>query len=223
MSKVLWTEELDGLTAYAATARWPAGFAVYQRGSPADGVFLVLQGRVVLRTRVRSGRAFVPRVCGAGELFGAEGIAGAQEGLVAPVYQTDARAECETLTLHLSCGRIRTLLHEQPATALALFGQVAVAHAELLQRLREISMMSVEQRLLAAVDRARAFQRAFQQEEEGDEPLVLDPAGYRLLCEMVGATRESVSLVINRLMDEGLAERDGATVLINPPPRPLAS
>lgn len=212
MSNVLRIEELDGLAAYAATARWPAGFAVYQRGAPADGVFLVLQGRVVLRTRLRGGRAFVPRVCGPGELFGAEGISCGGADTVGAVYETDARAECETHTLHLGRERLRTLLRERPSTALALFGQVGVAHAQLLERLRELSMMSVEQRLLAAVDRARAL----QPDDIAGSPLVFDAAGYRLLCEMVGATRESVSLVINRLMDEGLAERDGARVVINP-------
>ena len=213
MSKALRADELDGLLAYAATARWPVGFSVYQRGSPADGIFVVLQGRVVLRTRVRSGRAFVPRICGPGELFGAEGMAAVPEGLAAPVYQTDARAECETVTLHLNRERVRMLLHERPLTALELFGRVAVAHAELLERLREISTMSVEQRLFAAVGRARALQMG----DVAGEPLVLDAAGYRLLCEMVGATRESVGIVINRLMSEGLAARDGTRVLINPP------
>ena len=46
----------DALTVYAARAAWPAGFAIYQRGGAADGVFVVTRGRVVLRSRVRAGR-----------------------------------------------------------------------------------------------------------------------------------------------------------------------
>lgn len=200
----LGADDLAVLAAYAATARWPAGFTVYQRGCEADGLFVVLSGQVVLRTRLKGGRAYVPRLCSAGELFGAEGLA------AHGVYQTDARAESETLTLHLSRARLRTLLCERAATALALAEQVGVSHGQLLDRLRELSMLSVEQRLLAAVERTRAQRH----DVPADQPLVLDAAGYRLLCEMVGATRESVSLALGRLMREGLAERDGGRVLI---------
>lgn len=207
MTIALGAGELGVLAAYAARARWPAGFAVYQRGAPADGLFVVLQGRVVLRSRLKGGRAFVPRLCSTGEVFGAEGLA------AGAVYQTDARAEGETVTLHLSRGRLRTLLCERAPTALALAEQVGVAHGQLLERLRELSMLSVEQRLLAAVERTRAL----RPDHGAGQPLILDAAGYRLLCEMVGATRESVSLALSRLMTEGLAERDGGSVVISAP------
>ncbi len=198
-------DELAALSAYAASARWPCGFPVYQRGACADGLFIVLQGCIVLRTRLKGGRAFVPKVCSNGEIFGAEGLAA--DG----VYQTDARADGDTVTLHLSRSRMRTLLCERAPTAIALVEQVGVAHGQLLERLRELSMLSVEQRLMAAVERTRQLRSLL----DSSQPLVLDAAGYRLLCEMVGATRESVSLAIGRLMEEGLAQRDGERVVIN--------
>lgn len=201
------TEEMrERLAAYAATARWPAGFAVYQRGAAADGIFVVLSGSVVLRTRLKSGRAFVPALLTAGEVFGVEGLA------PGALYQTDANAEAEAQTLHLSRLRLRTLMRERPEEALALVAQVADAHGVVLDRLRELAMMSVEQRLLAAVARLRAARA----DAPPDQPVTFDAAGYRLLCEMVGATRESVSLVVNRLVANGQADRDGANVTINP-------
>ena len=50
-----------------------------------------------------------------------------------------------------------------------------------------------------------------------DGRIVLCTARYRLLCELVGATRESVSLVLGRLTGEGLVERRGTSLLIAPP------
>ena len=44
--------------------------------------------------------------------------------------------------------------------------------------------------------------------------LTLDGTQYRLLCEMVGATRESVSIVVNRLIADGLAERNGGGFVV---------
>jgi hypothetical protein len=49
--------------------------------------------------------------------------------------------------------------------------------------------------------------------EEGR--IVLCPARYRLLCELVGATRESVSLVLGRLIHGGLVERRGQMLLVS--------
>ena len=200
-------DERQGLAAYAASARWPAGFTVYERQAPADGVFVVLSGSVVLRTRLKGGRAFVPRIATAGHVFGVEGLA------PGAVYRTDARAAIESQTLHLDGARLRVLLRERPVEAQSLLRQIGAAHAHLLDRLRELAALSVEQRLLAAVTRlceARA-------DMPPGDPVTFDSAGYRLLCEMVGATRESVSLVVNRLVAEGLAERDGGNVRITPP------
>src|SRR2546423_14809767 len=50
-----------------------------------------------------------------------------------------------------------------------------------------------------------------------DGKIVLCTARYRLLCELVGATRESVSLVLGRLTGEGLVERKGSTLIIAAP------
>jgi len=49
-----------------------------------------------------------------------------------------------------------------------------------------------------------------------DGRIALGGAQYKLLCELVGATRESVSLVLTRLVAEGLAEREGSTIYVSP-------
>jgi len=43
--------EREVLTAYAARAAWPAGFAIYQRGATADGVFEPRNRRVEVTVR----------------------------------------------------------------------------------------------------------------------------------------------------------------------------
>src|SRR6476661_1897925 len=93
--------ERNALAGYAARAAWPSGFQIYERGSVADGVFVVVRGRVVLRSRVRAGRGFVPWIATSGETFGAEGFSSNA------VYATDARADEETETLFLSSAKFR--------------------------------------------------------------------------------------------------------------------
>ena len=198
--------EREALVSYAARATWPAGFAIYQRGTPADGVFVVTRGRVVLRSRVRAGRGFVPWIATPGETFGSEGLSASGR------YATDARADDESETLFLSAARFRAFLREQPQHALTLVSQLAAERTALLDKLRELTTLSVEQRLIATLARM-ANNNTFTRE---DGHIVLCTARYRLLCELVGATRESVSLVLGRLASDGLVERKGSTLIIAP-------
>ena len=205
----LTPQERDALGAYAARATWPAGFAIYERGATADGVFIVVRGRIVLRSRVRAGRGFVPWIATPGETFGSEGLSPANR------YVTDARADEESETLFLSSARFRAFVREQPQAALALIGQVMAERAALLDKLRELTTLSVEQRLVTTLLRMSG-DGAFTRD---DGRLVLSSARYRLLCELVGATRESVSLVLARLSGEGLIEREGSTMIVAQPSR----
>ena len=200
----LSAEERETLQHYAARASWPSGFQVYARGTAADGLFVVTRGRVVLRSRVRAGRGFVPWVATPGETFGAEGLS--PNG----VYATDARADEPTETLFLTSAKLRAFIREQPVHALRLIGQVMSERTALLDKLRELTTLSVEQRLVSTLQRMAANESYVQ----ADGRLELCSARYRLLCELVGATRESVSLVLGKLMAEGLVERVGTTLYV---------
>ena len=197
---------IDALMSYAARATWPDGFVIYQRGAAADGLFIVLEGRVVLRSRVRAGRGFIPWIATPFETFGAEGLS------TIPRYSTEARASDGTTTLFLSGPRYRSLLREQPQHATALVAQVLAERSALLEKLRELTTMSVEQRLLIALARMSALDNIAR--ENGG--VVILTSQYRLLCELVGATRESVSLVVGRFVGEGLLERNGTSLVVKP-------
>lgn len=197
-------EDRDAVAAYAARAVWPAGFTLYERGARADGVFLVARGRIILRTRVKTGRGFIPSIAVEGETFGAEGLT------VSSRYVTDASAEVESETLYLGSGRFRTFMREQPMRAMAIVSQIMEERTLLLDRLRELATLSVEQRLVNTLLR-------FSQSPsfvDRDGRIELTPSRYRILCEMIGATRESVSLVLNRLSHEDLVDRSGNTFVV---------
>ncbi|MGE5101167.1 MAG: helix-turn-helix domain-containing protein [Deltaproteobacteria bacterium] len=106
-------------------------------------------------------------------------------------------------------------MREQPQHSLALITQLMGERASLLDKLRELTTLSVEQRLVSTLIRMSS-NNTFTRE---DGRIVLCASRYRLLCELVGATRESVSLVLGRLTGEGLVERKGTTLIIAPPIR----
>jgi CRP-like cAMP-binding protein len=94
-------------------------------------------------------------------------------------------------------------------------GQVMAERTALLEKLRELTTLSVEQRLVAALQRMASHDSFTRR----DGRIELCSARYRLLCELFGATRESVSLVLGRLTGEGLVERVGSTLYVTPSSR----
>ena len=192
--------------AYGAKATWPSGFSLYQRGTPADGVFVVLHGHVILRSPLKGGRGFVSAIAMSGETFGAEGLA------TNGVYATDATAAEGAETLHLGTAQFRAFVREQPAHAIALISQVMTERVALLERLQELAAMNVEDRVASSLLRL-SDDAAFTLE---DGSLKLESAHHRLLCEMVGATRESIALALSRMVNAGIAMRSGSSFVVNP-------
>lgn len=197
-------EQRESIAKYGARTFWPAGFAIYEQGAVADGVFIVVRGQVALRNPVASGRSFVPWVATPGETFGGEGLETEAR------YASQARAEDETETLHLSTARFSALMREQPTHALALVRQLMAERTEILDKFGQYATLTVEQRLVAALVRM-AQSREVPADVAPQESVVVS---RRLLGELVGATRESISLVLGRLSAEGLIQRAGNGLVI---------
>src|SRR6478752_1766175 len=202
----LASEEVAAIGAYGAKAVWPAGFQIYQRGSPADGVFIVLEGHVVLRNKIKVGRGFVPVIATVGQTFGSEGLTPGS------TYVTDANASEETKTMFLSGAQFRAFVRERPAQTIPLLSQIMSERAYLLEKLHELAALNVDQRLMSTLTHLSS-DRSFT---TSDGRLKLENSHHRLLCEMVGATRESIALALTRLVSAGIAERRGMTFLIEP-------
>jgi CRP/FNR family transcriptional regulator len=202
----LAAEVATALAAYGARTTWPESFQIYQHGTPADGLSVVLRGHVVLRNRVRNGRGFVPAVVIPGETFGIEGLS------PEATYITDAYASDETETLFVSGSQFRAFIRENPAEAIHVIGQLMSERAALLEKLHSMASQNVEQRLVSSLQRLAA-DRSFM---GSDGRIRLELRHHRLLCEMVGATRESIALALARLAGSGIAERSGMAFLVAP-------
>src|SRR6202011_4119803 len=85
----LTPEGMVPIAAYGARATLPAGFQLYQRGTAADGVCVVLNAHIVRRNKIKVGRGFVPLIATAGQTFGTEGLSPNSD------YVTDASASEE--------------------------------------------------------------------------------------------------------------------------------
>lgn len=202
----LSAESATVLASYGARTTWPSSFQIYQKGTPADGMSVVLRGHVILRNRIRAGRGFVPAIVTPGETFGVEGIT------PNATYVTDAYAAEDTETLFINGSQFRAFVRENPGVALDVIGQLVSERAALLEKLHSMASQNVEQRLVSSLQ-SLAADRAFI---GADGRIRLELKHHRLLCEMVGATRESIALALGRLVGAGVATRRGMAFLIAP-------
>ncbi len=148
----------------------------------------------------------MPAIVTPGEMFGVEGIT------ASGTYVTDACASDETETLYVSGAQFRAFVRENPGQALEVIGQLMSERAMLLEKLHAMASQNVEQRLASALRRL-ATDRSFLTQQG---KLTLELKHHRLLCEMVGATRESIALALGRLAATGAAERKGLSFIIAP-------
>lgn len=199
-------EDATALAEYGARTTWPSNFQIYHQGAPADGVSVVLRGHVILRNRARSGRGFIPTVVTPGETFGVEGIS------TDPSYVTDACASDDAETIFVSSERFRAFVREHPGTALKVIGHLMSERAYLLDKLHAMASQNVEQRLVTALQKLSS-DRSFL---ANSGQLRIELKHHRLLCEMVGATRESIALAFGRLVGSGIVEKKGMAFVVSP-------
>lgn len=200
----LTRDDIDIIAAYGAKASWPPGFVLYERDAPSNGIFVVVSGRIVLSTRGRNKRDFVSWVAFEGETFGCEGLSPAGR------YATNAYAATHSDTLHLTYDGFRAMVREHPGCTIALTSQMATERAAILERLHDFAAAPVDRRVLAALDRLSR-----DPSSNANGKLIVSPSDYRLICEMVGATRESISLALGRLVGSRIAEKDGSSYVIH--------
>jgi CRP-like cAMP-binding protein len=169
-------------------------------------VFIVLAGHIVLRNKIKVGRGFVPVIATPGQTFGSEGLSPDSH------YVTDANAAEEALTLFLSGAKFRAFVREQPSQTIPLLSQIMSERAYLLEKLHQLAALNVDQRLVSTLNHLSGDVTF----TTPDGRLKLENSHHRLLCEMVGATRESIALALSRLVSAGVAERKGMTFFIEP-------
>ena len=114
--------------------------------------------------------------------------------------------------MFLSGAQFRAFVRERPAQTIPLLSQIMSERAYLLEKLHELAALNVDQRLMSTLTHLSS-DRSFT---APDGRLKLENSHHRLLCEMVGATRESIALALSRLVSAGIAERRGMTFLIEP-------
>ena len=180
------------------------GTTVFLQGTRHAGIFLVESGRVRTYFTGPSGREITLAYWTPGHFVGGPELFG--EG----VHIWSGVAVGETRTLFLDGVSLRRLMHEMPTLAVCLVEglvQKGRCYSELLQLL---ATQSVEERLWQLLQNMAALYGR----RDGKERVVERHISHEELANMVGATRQWVTMTLGRLQKQGLIVMHGRRIAL---------
>lgn len=172
------------------------GGVIAKPDDPPDTIYLIKKGRVKLSRYSASGREHVLALLEAGEIYGERALGG------------DTAVHCEafedTLICLLSLRDFEDLLRAKPDLALRVIRALAQRLRRAEEEIEDFAFRDVPGRLSALL--VRLAEAGAEQESTSvvHERRVVLRLTHQDLASMIGATRETVTNVLNRFRDMGL-------------------
>jgi CRP/FNR family transcriptional regulator len=197
---------LDRLLALGRVNRVRRKTVLYTEGQEHEGVWIVLQGLVVVYKLSPDGRMLILRVCRPGSSFGETGLfeeAGA-------THSAHARTTRDGSLLFLPRDRFAPFLKDHPEVSWRLLGEFGERLREMAATLEGVAFREVTSRL------ARYLVRELEASggPEGPHPSVDLPLAKGSLASYLGAAHETLSRSLQRLSRQGIVRVDGARVTV---------
>jgi CRP-like cAMP-binding protein len=190
----LSASELARLEARARLRKFPKNSSIYLPRDQADCVYVVAEGRVRLTSITREGKQAILAMFGPGDLFGELAIAGATE------REDYAEAAENSTIVSIPRDALEPILAANPAMSLAVTKLIGWRRRRLERRLRNLLFCSNRERLVALLwDLLEQYRRRV------DDGWLIDiKLSHQELANLIGVTRESVTLALGELQTEGM-------------------
>jgi CRP/FNR family transcriptional regulator len=206
--RVLAEEEVKTLAQNRKCRLYHAGEAIFSEGEPSHGIYCITSGTVAIRKIDVSGNAVLVQLAYPGDTLGYRGL------LLGESRRSSAEALGPSKVCFIDQRVVRTLLDRNPALGLQFLRRVAAdlddAHAKLVQnatfsnRTKFVHLLSV------------LMNRHGRTATDGSRVMQL-PLSRRDMASMIGARHETLSRIISRLEEDGIARFSGRTVHVTQP------
>lgn len=175
-----------------------------KEGAPADGIHIILSGIVESTHAGTQGRELMLSTWEAGDFVGAPYILGDHR------HSWSARALGKVEALHLDQDAIRRLIAQSPSFAIALIECLGFKGETYSMLAQTLAGQKAAERLILLL--VKLCENAAQ-DESG--PISLGRITQANLARMIGATRQSISLILNRLQDDGIIATGPTKMVVN--------
>lgn len=201
----LGAEEIDELARIMPYRRYAAGDVVYHMEDPADALYFVREGMVKISVYFPNGKEMILGLLGKYDLFG--------ELLLLPSERRPNQAEAvvDTTLIVMPERDFQRLLTTQPKIAMKFIQVMSTRLWQAQQWQAEVGAFDAPGRLANLLLRlANDFGRDDTQGVEIDLALTQQD-----LAKMIGATRETVSHSLARLLEVGAVKRRRTPIVVD--------
>ena len=206
--RVLAEEELKLLAQSRKCRLYRAGEAIFFEGEPSHGIYCITSGTVAIRKIDADGNAVLVQLAYPGDTLGYRGL------LLDENRCSSAEALGSSKVCFIDQRIVRTLLDRNPALGLQFLRRVTAdlddAYAKLLQNASFSNRTKFIHLLLVLMNRHG------RTATDGSRVMQL-PLSRRDMASMIGARHETLSRIIGRLEEDGIARFSGRTVHVTRP------
>jgi CRP/FNR family transcriptional regulator, cyclic AMP receptor protein len=180
------------------------GRMVMGQGDAATSVVLIGMGRVRLTRALGESRSLAIGYRGAGDLVGEAALGGV------PTHRENAVATEDVEALFVPAQTVRAVMAADPPFGAALLTMLVERHGDTEERLASVLFRNVEGRLCEFLLKAAA--RWGIPEPRG--VLIAATFTHQEMANMIGSTRETVTLTLGDLRRQGIVEIDRRRIVI---------
>ena len=202
--------QLAALVAATHEVRADKGKLLFQRGTPCEGMYLVVFGVVKLAVSGVQGVEKIVELVRAGESFGE-----AVMFLNRP-FPIMAQTLEDSLPLYVEAAAIDNLLAQDPKFARRLLAGLSVRLHALVRDVESYSTQNVAQRVIGYLLQSVSTEHG---ESEGDiathATTVSLPVNKNLIASRLNLTPETLSRVLHHFVADGLIEVNGREIVIH--------
>ena len=208
MTKAIWhvgncslfqqlsADQLAHLEQRARSRTFPKGAAVYLPADQADAVFLLAEGRIRLCSITPDGKQAILGFVEPGELFGELAL------FQTTNHEERAEAAIVSTVILLPGDLVRRCMEENPQLAIGVTKLIGFRRARIERRLRSLLFRSTRDRLIQLL-----LELAEQYGKKHASGIFVGISlTHQELASIIGATRESVTMILGDLKTDGLLQ-----------------
>jgi CRP/FNR family cyclic AMP-dependent transcriptional regulator len=190
----LTADQFARLEQRARVRKFPKNSPVYLPSDAADGVFLLAEGRVKLCSMTPDGKQAILAFIEPGELFGE----------LALLEESEREEHAETMTAStlvlLPGDALEQLMNESPQFVLGVTKLIGLRRKRIERRLKSLLFLSIRDRLIHLL-----LDLVSQYGHESENEIRLSiPLSHQDLASIIGATRETATILLGELQLERL-------------------
>ena len=189
----LSSEQLSALESRCRVRKFPRGTPVYLPSDEANAVLLLAEGRVKIGNFTEEGKQSILAFIEPGELFGELSLMGSEQ------REEYAEAVEKSTVVLIPKQEMETLLAENPGVSLGVTKLIGLRRQRIERRLKNLLFRSNRERLIhLLLDLAEQYGKRVPDGVELGIKL-----SHQDLANIIGSTRETVTVVLGELQNEG--------------------